>query len=121
MGSHRVGHDWSDLAAAPYHAKAHSGPNSGAFILKMSDNQKETSKGPIHFEGRGEVWGQKHKLKVNEKFFYQKRIAPCRERVHIVHYKSKEFQDAVSLQKAQRRVIKDKNNNQGNEMWAKTA
>ena len=49
-------------------------------------------------------------------FFTRKGLLHAEKEFHIVHYKSKEFQDAVSLQKAQRRVIKDKNNNQGNEM-----
>ena len=65
----------------------------------MSNNQKETSKGPIHFEGRGEVWGQKHKLKVDENFFTRKGLLHAEKELHIVHYKSKEFQDAVFLQK----------------------
>ena len=48
VGSHRVGHDWSDLVAAAYRNKIHSFlPNSEklACMVKINDNKrkKETS------------------------------------------------------------------------------
>lgn len=76
------------LCLSLHHAKTHSGPNSGVSISKTSDNQKEISKGPIHFEGLKGVWGQKHKIKSKWNFFTRKGLLHA-EKVHIVHFKSK--------------------------------
>lgn len=43
----------TSLCLSLYNSEANSDPDRVVFILKMSNNQKETSKGPMHIEGRG--------------------------------------------------------------------
>lgn len=81
----------TSLCLSLYYSKTNSGPVRVLFILKMANNQKETSGQSIHtYRGEGEVWGQKHKLKVDENYLSEEELLHTTEK-KFSHTDAKNF------------------------------
>lgn len=78
----------------------------------MANNQKETIRWPIHTYKEREKYEDR---KVDENYLSEEELLYTTEK----KFRHKEFQDAIFLDKAQRRVIRNTSNNEGNKMWTR--